>query len=237
MKGKGYDLNGRRFGKWTVMAFVGVSPSRVRMWKVLCDCGTESTTDSSSLVRGRTTHCVGCSHRIELHIGQRFSKWTVTGRGATRDGVSNFPWICQCECGTVKEVSGHRLTRGKSSQCGKCSRKENVKVRIRPYEALYHNAGRSAARDNHSFSLSYEEFVTFAEKPTCHYCCASVTFAKHCVAKNGQSYNLDRKDNAIGYQINNVVVCCKRCNHAKGNRYTYEEWYGMTAYFRRPLAA
>jgi hypothetical protein len=37
----------------------------------------------------------------------------------------------------------------------------------------------------------------------------------------------------LGYVEVNVVGCCKRCNIAKGNRFTYDEWYGMTEYFRR----
>jgi hypothetical protein len=47
-----------------------------------------------------------------------------------------------------------------------------------------------------------------------------------------RAYQLDRKDNALGYSVDNCVVCCHRCNDAKSNGYDYEEWYGMTAYFR-----
>lgn len=36
--------------------------------------------------------------------------------------------------------------------------------------------------------------------------------------------NLDRKDNSRGYDIDNVVVCCGRCNYAKGSHFTHDEW-------------
>jgi len=50
--------------------------------------------------------------------------------------------------------------------------------------------------------------------------------------RGSRSYKLDRMNNDSGYTKDNCVVCCWKCNQSKGNRYTYEEWYGMTAYFR-----
>lgn len=50
--------------------------------------------------------------------------------------------------------------------------------------------------------------------------------------KNGSRYNLDRIDNNKGYIFSNLVVCCWRCNNSKGNRYSFEEWFGMTKFFR-----
>ena len=38
------------------------------------------------------------------------------------------------------------------------------------------------------------------------------------------AYNLDRKDSIKGYTKENCVVCCKRCNRAKSNLFSYEEW-------------
>jgi hypothetical protein len=44
---------------------------------------------------------------------------------------------------------------------------------------------------------------------------------------------LDRRDNSLGYVPGNVVVACKRCNYGKSDDFTYEEWLGMTEYFRK----
>jgi hypothetical protein len=46
------------------------------------------------------------------------------------------------------------------------------------------------------------------------------------------AYRLDRKDNSLGYIPGNVVGCCTRCNYAKGDRYSYIEWYAMSEPFR-----
>ena len=53
--------------------------------------------------------------------GQKFGRWTVLERAKNRYG--NAYWICRCECGTEKEVSGTYLTNGKTKSCG-CLKKE-----------------------------------------------------------------------------------------------------------------
>jgi hypothetical protein len=130
----------------------------------------------------------------------------------------------------MQQLSSHQLKAGRSKGCKRCV--VRPQFRIRPYEALFIKVQRSAKRDGHSFALTYHEFLSVIDEK-CHYCRADLTWAEHCLAKNGQGYNLDRKDNANGYEISNIVACCKRCNHAKGSRFTYEEWHGMTEYFRR----
>ena len=69
-----------------------------------------------------------------------------------------------------------------------------------------------------------EVTITLAEytelcKQVCHYCSASLE--KH------TGSGLDRKDNAIGYTLENTVTCCSACNAGKGEFYSYEEWQVM----------
>lgn len=54
--------------------------------------------------------------------GKRFGMWRVINRtGNTADGKAK--WLCQCDCGTVREVVGRSLVSGASKCCG-CTRKE-----------------------------------------------------------------------------------------------------------------
>lgn len=53
--------------------------------------------------------------------GQRFGRWTVLKRGQTRNKM--VYWVCQCDCGTIREVKGNSLRRGQSKSCG-CLQKE-----------------------------------------------------------------------------------------------------------------
>lgn len=48
--------------------------------------------------------------------GQKFNKWTVLDFVGFR-GEASF-WLCQCDCGTTRAVSGTRLRQGKSKSCG-----------------------------------------------------------------------------------------------------------------------
>lgn len=60
-----------------------------------------------------------------------------------------------------------------------------------------------AKRWKHDWKLTYEEFLTFWQKP-CNYCGAEI---KTC--------SLDRVNASLGYSIENVVPCCHDCNQFK----------------------
>lgn len=43
----------------------------------------------------------------------------------TKGGQYKATWICQCECGNIKEIDGEKLRRGSTVSCG-CVRKEKI---------------------------------------------------------------------------------------------------------------
>lgn len=77
--------------------------------------------------------------------------------------------------------------------------------------------------------MSFEDFVQMTQTTECHYCAENILWEPH----NNGAYNLDRKDNTVGYTKENVVVCCGRCNRGKGFHFTYEEWVCMTVALRK----
>jgi hypothetical protein len=111
--------------------------------------------------------------------------------------------------------------------------------RDRPYEALYKRFKDSVRRNGRrhnklpiQVSFTYEDFLQFTAVSKCHYCGDDVFWSKFNTNVNGAAYNLDRKDNSKGYETENVVVCCKRCNFGKADRFTYEEWMEMTRWLK-----
>lgn len=151
-----------------------------------------------------------------------FGRLTVIDR-TINDARGKPQWLCRCDCGKYATVSGCNLTTGNTQSCG-CWKAEIIRDRqcLRPYESLYRIFLRKA---DHPVALSYEQFLGYTRIAECHYCAASVSW-------DGTSYNLDRKNNALGYTLDNCVVCCARCNWAKGDHFTYDEWMQLAAVVR-----
>jgi len=64
------------------------------------------------------------------------------------------------------------------------------------------------------WELTLEQFIFATLDKSCHYCAEALPKA---------GSGLDRKDNNIGYTVENVVPCCTRCNKMKNSYLTYDE--------------
>jgi hypothetical protein len=85
---------------------------------------------------------------------------------------------------------------------GKGAEYKNITSSTKSPCSYWHYQDR-AERKQLEFQFTKEEFQALQSHP-CHYC--GVT------EKNG----IDRKDNAIGYTLQNCVSCCGSCNYLKG---------------------
>lgn len=103
-----------------------------------------------------------------------------------------------------------------SMLCTRCSQHTN-----QPYTRLYHRLENQCKHKHIEFKLSYEDFISFTKFKKCSYCGGKITWIKY--GKKAIRYNLDRKDNTVGYLKDNCTPCCWACNDLKGNRLTYEE--------------
>lgn len=130
-------------------------------------------------------------------------------------------WKALCSCGRERLVNGEVAKMGRG--CRYCAHKgPRPNRRLRPFEATY-NVFKSRAR--YKVTLSYEDFLKLTNIRNCHYCDAPIEWKEYRHrGTGGNGSNLDRKDNAGIYSCENVVVCCGRCNYAKGSHFSYEEW-------------
>lgn len=114
------DLTGKRFGRWTVLERSGNNSSGQATWLCKCDCGTERIVSGSSLRAGRSNGC-GCNRaRQQMAVdisGQRFGRLTVIcqkGINTQRKAM----WLCKCDCGAERLISGGNLRNGHTQSCG-----------------------------------------------------------------------------------------------------------------------
>ena len=57
--------------------------------------------------------------------GQHFGEWTVLRKSDKKTANRQTYWVCQCSCGTIRDVCGGNLRNGKSTNCG-CIRKQTL---------------------------------------------------------------------------------------------------------------
>ena len=147
-------------------------------------------------------------------IGNRYGKLVVIRRAGTKAKYAT--WLCRCDCGGEKVVSGAYLRRAYTASCG-CAKNALPKGEA-AFNSMYSKMKRAASRRGYEWQLSKEEVKRITSSP-CHYCgCAPAQRgSRGHPGLNGEYYfnGLDRVDNAISYVMSNVVPCCKNCNYAK----------------------
>ena len=166
--------------------------------------------------------------KVIVQNGDRFGK-RVAIKLAVEGNGERTRWHYRCDCGYTGTCLVQDLVRSKKigSGCDGCGhRGPRLNRRMRPFESVYNIFVKRA---RHKVSITYDQYASIAsKKPNCHYCNATIPWAEYRNSpeeKRKQSgSNLDRKDKNIGYDIRNVVPCCRRCNYGKNNFFTYEEW-------------
>ena len=137
------------------------------------------------------------------------------------------------KCKSLKELEDFSIDRnnrkdGRRTICKTCaneiskvyyqSNKEARKVyNIRRNHELKRRFKRgiwSAKKRGYDCQLLFEQWLEIISSGICHYCNGELE-------KTG--FALDRKDNNIGYLLDNVVTCCRRCNDMKGPHLSYDE--------------
>jgi hypothetical protein len=218
------DFTGRKFGKLLVISLESNSKTKSR-WKCLCDCGEVCYSSGGNMYRkSKNSGCRKCRiHKGGIPaknlIGQRFGKLTVLEVSGKIDG--RLQWKCQCACGNVCYVhGGHLGTRSGTKSCG-CNRK--LPFGESGFNSLYGIYKRQAEKRNKSWNIPKDDFRKLTKLP-CHYC--GTPPSQSCGSSRGNGkyvYNgLDRVDNNLGYELENVVPCCGYCNYMKMKIPVYE---------------
>lgn len=116
------DIQGQRFGRWTVLAFDQTVNGNAR-WLCRCDCGEEVVVEGQSLRKGVSRSC-GCLVREENasrnafnRLGERHGRLLVIQRLPHKTNAK-LKWLCLCDCGKVTRVSADNLRIDRTGSCG-----------------------------------------------------------------------------------------------------------------------
>ena len=115
------NLVGQQFNRLTVIERVE-NRNKIVYWKCKCSCGNIVEVSSWNLRSGHTQSC-GCLQKentskesvIDI-AGKRFGNLLVLRQGESKNGKAY--WICQCDCGKIKEIAGIYLRNGNVKSCG-----------------------------------------------------------------------------------------------------------------------
>lgn len=181
------------------------------------------------------------AHNFVDMTGLKVGRLTVLEFAETLNKAAQ--WFCKCDCGNIVIVSRPALratqlgSKTGTRSCG-CSRLTGTGSR--PYYKLkshttlqtaknraFGGYKKAAKKRGLEFSLSEKEFHSLVQEE-CHYCGSPPTLIKKGTAQH--SFNvlyrhngIDRKDNSLGYTLENSLPCCSICNHAK-HTLSYDEF-------------
>lgn len=142
------NLIGQKYGKLIVKQradndYVSPKGKKEAKWNCICECGKEKDVRQSDLKSGRVKSCGHCNPPKEKipkeikypntnghpHVkdltGMKIGKLTVV-KFLKIDDNRNSIWLCQCECGKSKEISGSLLNTHTALSCG-CVTKEKMR--------------------------------------------------------------------------------------------------------------
>lgn len=185
--------------------------------------------------------------RIIDLTGEKFGKWEVLKRNGSLNGKPS--WLCRCECGTIRVVSGSNLRMGSSRNCG-CVRSEKIEERntthgrseTRLYKIWCGVKERTTNPKNPAYKwyggrgvsmcTEWQDFSTFQKWADCN--------------GYGPQLSLDRINNNGNYEPNNCrwATPIQQSNNTRknnlltynGETHTVSEWARLTGIGRSTIS-
>lgn len=121
---KKIEMEGKTFGRLTVIRENERSKTGQIMWLCKCVCGSIIRVRGSDLRNGSSSSC-GCyqkqivSQKLSKDLtGQMFGRLKIIGRDEDRNQGRRAHWLCECACGNRISVDGASLRNGHTKSCG-----------------------------------------------------------------------------------------------------------------------
>jgi 5-methylcytosine-specific restriction endonuclease McrA len=227
------DMTGHVFSKLTVIGLKEKNKRGLAIWNCICQCGKQTVVSGANLRSGEVKSC-GCLRGernteislIDIH-GKKFGRLMVLERSFSpenRDSRTAM-WMCLCDCGNTKALSGARLRSGRIISCG-CANKDKpglMSKQERSAGAL-RALNRRARQASAGGQFSKEDISAAMKRQRCRcvWCKTSIKEAFHC--DHRIPLDLGGSNNA-----SNIDLLCPTCNMRKGRK-PPEQWARQWGY-------
>lgn len=232
------DLTGQRFGRLVVLSLLCKESGRKAKWQCCCDCGQHATVYGHHLRAGHTRSC-GClaaetclvsvrtaqlarhqrSRQRTVVPGDTVGRWTVLSL-AGRDKWGHCRWLCQCDCGTQREIGQSVLGRT-SHSCGCLRRDTSRRIHWTGHGEisgdLFGGIRRSATLRGLAFTVTKEYLwqLFLRQKRRCVLTGTLLSLSPSIAIAGPGTASLDRKNSKRGYVPGNVQWIHRIANVAK----------------------
>lgn len=160
-------------------------------------------------------------------LGKVFGRLTVLSRSSNVPRSGKPRWTCQCTCGNVVDVPGHRLRGGSNKSCG-CFRRDRMGDLFKthgksktPQYMMFYDARKRAVALGLPFDITPDDIVIPDVCPV-----LGLTLGS---GGRETSASLDRVIPSKGYVKGNITVISFRANRVKSDA-TEQELVAVLAY-------
>lgn len=101
------DIANKRFNEWTAIRYLGNT-----LWECQCSCGTIGTVKLYDLLNNCSKSCGHDTTGFKDLTNQTFGEWKVI------EYKGDQKWLCQCSCGTLRELDSQHLRTNRTKSCG-----------------------------------------------------------------------------------------------------------------------
>lgn len=167
---------------------------------------------------------------ISINVGDKFGRLILIDDTKIRKRIGKQKCLrifvkCKCECGDIRLYRKDYLLKGASLSCG-CLRRDLARKKGKDQRTengylfwLYGEKKRNSIKQrNIIFNLLFDDFCSII-KQNCYWCGdipqLNENKVHNLVGIKVPINTIDRLDSNVGYELNNCVACCLKCNTLK----------------------